>query len=88
MSKIEQIETPDEVLDDEPEESAEDGWRRLALQFDNHRLQALWHLKAMLKDPEKHREQVEKFLAAGPLSGEEVLAQRIKAIAEARISPT
>lgn len=70
---------------DADEESAEAGWRRLALQFDEHRLQALWHLKAMLQDPEKHRPIVEAFLAAGPLSGEAVLAERIKAAAEAQL---
>jgi len=57
-------------------------WRRLALQFDNHRMQALWHLKALLKDPEGHKAAVEKFLSEPPLSGEKVLKQRIKAIAE------
>jgi hypothetical protein len=56
-------------------------WRRLALQFDGHRMQAIWHLKAMLSDPQAHAAEASKFLAAGPLSGEEVLAQRIAAIA-------
>lgn len=57
-------------------------WRRLALQFDEHRMQAIWHLKCMLKDPQGHKDQVEKFLSVGPISGEEVLAERIKAIAK------
>ncbi len=70
--------------DEEQEEDAEAGWRRLALQFDGHRMQALWHLKKMLENPEAHREAAEKFLSAGPLSGEEVLAERIKAIAAAQ----
>ena len=61
--------------------NAETEWRRLALQFDGHRMQALWHLKALLKDPETHRAIAEEFIAAPPLSGEEVLAKRIKAIA-------
>lgn len=56
-------------------------WRRLAMQFDGHRMQALCHLKAMLSDPQAHAAEASKFLAAGPLSGEEVLAQRIAAIA-------
>jgi len=51
-------------------------WRRLALQFDGHRMQALWHLEALLKDP-SHAEQARAFLSAPPLSGEEVLKQRI-----------
>ena len=58
----------------------EDEWRRLALQFDGHRLQALWHLKAMLKDPVLHRAQAERFLAEAPLSGEAVLSERINTI--------
>jgi hypothetical protein len=62
---------------------AEADWRRLALQFDGHRMQAIGHLKAMLQDPQAHREVAEKFLSAGPLSGEEVLAERIKQLAAA-----
>lgn len=71
------------VVESEPEEeeSAEGGWRRLALQFDGHRMQALGHIRALLKDSLSHHEAAEKFLAAGPLSGEEVLAERIKALA-------
>lgn len=72
-----------EAIDDDNDD-AEAEWRRLALQFDGHRMQAIWHLKCMLKDPEAHREAAEKFLSAGPLSGEEVLAQRIEAIAAKR----
>lgn len=55
-------------------------WRRLALQFDGHRMQAIGHLKCMLQDPVAHREEAEKFLKAGPLSGEKVLENRLKAI--------
>jgi hypothetical protein len=58
-------------------------WRRLALQFDGHRMQAIGHLKCMLKDPQAHKDVAEKFLSAGPISGEEVLAERIKALAPA-----
>jgi len=64
------------------QERAESGWRRLALQFDGHRMQAIGHLRSLLQDPARHREQAEKFLAAGPLSGEKVLANRIKAMAK------
>lgn len=63
------------------DESSEAQWRRLALQFDGHRMQALWHLKCLLKDPEAHRGDAEKFLSTPPLSGEKVLEERIKAIA-------
>ena len=71
----------------EPEESAEACWRRLALQFDDHRMQALRHLKAMLKDPEGHRAAAEKFLSEPPLSGVTVLAERINAIELAQRKP-
>ena len=58
-------------------------WRRLALQFDGHRMQALWNLQCMLKDPVAHRAAVEAFLEAPPLDGEAVLAQRIRDICQA-----
>ena len=61
--------------------SSKNEWRRLALQFDEHRMQALWHLKCMLKDPEAHRAIAEGFVNAPPLSGEEVLKQRIQELA-------
>lgn len=57
-------------------------WRDLALQFDNHRMLALWHLEALLNDPSGHAEDAKLFLSAGPLSGEEVLKQRIQEIAD------
>jgi hypothetical protein len=69
---------PNEQQEDD-EESAEDSWRRLALQFDGHRMQALHHLRAMLQDAAKHAPVVTEFLNAPPLSGAEVLAQRIAA---------
>lgn len=56
-------------------------WRSLALQFDGHRMQALWHLKAVLQDPEKHRKKVEEFLSIAPLSGAKVLEERLRDIA-------
>ncbi len=72
----------DSDIDDpaDVEESATDGWRRLALQFDGHRMAALSHLRMLLAEPEKHRAVVEAFLAAPPLSGAEVLAERINEI--------
>lgn len=45
----------------EPDED-DDKWRDVALHFDKHRMQALWHLQAMLKDPEKHADIVRQFL--------------------------
>lgn len=84
---------PDEAgISGEPEVAAEveneDGerqdpaaeWRRLALQFDGHRMQALGHLRALLGNPE-HATSVQDFLNGPPLSGEEVLAQRIASLA-------
>lgn len=55
-------------------------WRRLALQFDDHRMQALGHLRCMVTDADKHRAVAEAFLSAAPLNGEAVLAERIKAL--------
>lgn len=45
-----------------PEPDEEDQWRDVALRFDKHRMQALWHLNAMLKDPVKHADSVRQFL--------------------------
>lgn len=59
-------------------------WRRLALQFDGHRMQAISHLKCMLEFAAKHRDAAEAFLAAAPLSGEAVLAERIAQLAAAQ----
>jgi uncharacterized protein YihD (DUF1040 family) len=56
-------------------------WRRLALQFDGHRMQAIWHLNALLKDP-GHAAQAQAFLSAPPLSGEQVLEDRIAELAQ------
>jgi hypothetical protein len=56
-------------------------WRRLALQFDGHRMEALWHLKALINDP-SHAEKAKAFLAAGPISGEVVLANRLAEMAK------
>lgn len=76
-----QIETLRSELAEEKE--AADNWRRLALQFDNHRLQALWHLKCILHEDSSVDEYkaAEQFLAAPPLDGQAVLAQRIAALA-------
>lgn len=45
-----------------PEPDEEDQWRDVALRFDKHRMQALWHLQAMLQDPAKHADIVRQFL--------------------------
>jgi len=69
---------PAEADDDEE-------WRRLALQFDGHRMQAIGLLKLInhtLKggpafSTEKIQGDIARFLSEPPLSGEEVLAERI-----------
>lgn len=50
-------------------------WRELALQFDNHRMAALWHLKALLQSQE-HAGVAHDFLDAPPMAGHEVVAER------------
>ena len=68
------------------ETEATDAWRQLALQFDGHRMQALGHLRAITRATSfpaigQCIEAAEKFLQLPPLSGEEVLAERIKELA-------
>lgn len=46
----------------EPDDDDDDKWRDVALRFDKHRMQALWHLNAMLQDPVKHADIVRQFL--------------------------
>jgi hypothetical protein len=72
------------------EAEAAENWRRLALQFDNHRMQALGHLKAVV-NPEAvfdAYKTAKAFLNAAPLDGEEVLAQRIAELAAAQAADT
>lgn len=64
-----------------PADDASDEWRRLALQFDGHRMQALAHLRRLLAHPQDHAGAVAEFLAAPPKPGELVLAQRIAELA-------
>ena len=76
-----QIETLRAELAEETE--AAENWRRLALQFDNHRMQAIGHLKAVTNPAacfDKYK-AAKAFLSAPPLGGEEVLAQRIATLA-------
>ena len=65
------------------ETEAAENWRRLALQLDNHRMQAIGHLKAVTNPAacfDKYK-AAKAFLNAPPLGGEEVLAQRIATLA-------
>lgn len=61
----------------------ESDWRRLALQFDAHRMAALAHLRVLLDAPEVHRAAVQKFLAQPPLDGDAVLRVYLQKLAEA-----
>ncbi|EPD3811085.1 DUF551 domain-containing protein [Cronobacter dublinensis] len=71
---------PDPV---EHEDDSEIKWRELALQFDGHRMQAICFLKQILKEfPETEFSSAREFLKSGPLSGEEVLRNRIAALAQ------
>ena len=73
-------------LADETESASE--WRRLALQFDGHRMQALSHLRLLTKHPGDHCAAAVNFLAAPPLSGEQVLADRLAQLSARQASPT
>lgn len=50
-------------------------WRNLALQFDNHRMAALWHLKRLVVYPES-KSCAELFLSEPPMSAHQVVAER------------
>ena len=52
-------------------------WRDLALQFDNHRMSALWHLKTLAVNP-SYAPAVSEFLASPPLPASEIV-QRLTA---------
>jgi len=52
-------------------------WRDLALQFDNHRMTALWHLKTLAVNP-SYAPAVSEFLASPPLPASEIV-QRLTA---------
>ena len=55
-------------------------WRDLALQFDNHRMKALWHLKTLVSDG-AHYDAAEAFLTEPPVPPSE-LQQRLTAADE------
>lgn len=55
-------------------------WRDLALQFDNHRMKALWHLKTLVSDG-AHYDAAAAFLAEPPIPASE-LQQRLTAADE------
>ena len=50
-------------------------WRGLAIQFDAHRMQALWHLRTLISSAD-HADTARAFVAAPPLAGHEVVNER------------
>jgi hypothetical protein len=50
-------------------------WRNLALQFDEHRMLALAHLRRALDTGLQNRKEIELFLQSSPRSGNEISAE-------------
>lgn len=75
------INNPILAVTESKRDSVENDWRKLALQFDGHRMQALSHLRTLLANPETHAGAVTDFLSAAPLTGEAVLTKRIAEMA-------
>lgn len=64
----------DELDDALEDSSAGEHWRNLGLQFDAHRMQALWHLKALLQSRE-HESVAHDFLDSAPAQGGDLHAE-------------
>lgn len=65
--------------------TAEDQWRNLALQFDGHRIEALSLLRYVSEAQDSAEAadrigEIKAFLSKPPLSGEAVLAERIRSM--------
>ena len=56
-------------------------WRNLALQYDRHRMNALWWLRS-IKDGTATIEDIEKFLKSVPDSGETIVKQYLEEVAK------
>ncbi|MEG3033946.1 MAG: hypothetical protein RR877_00465 [Aurantimicrobium sp.] len=56
-------------------------WRNLALQYDRHRMQALWWLRS-IKEGTATTEDIEKFLKSVPDSGETIVKQHLEEVAK------
>ena len=56
-------------------------WRNLALQYDRHRMNALWWLRS-IKDGTATIEDIEKFLKSVPDSGETIVKQYLDEVAK------
>jgi len=86
LDTIDELEDSAPVPSEPDDETSSNSWRRLALQFDHHRMQALHHLRAMVQDSAVHMPHAIAFLSAGPLSGNVVLAEGIAELA-GRMAP-
>lgn len=74
----------------EPQQEEAGGWRDLALQFDNHRIDCLSMLRYVVRSIEEYAtvrdilgeplSSLKEFLSKPPLSGETVLAERVAAL--------
>lgn len=53
-------------------------WRDLALTFDNHRMQALWHLRTMLDSPKQARDAALAFIKDVPKDKAEAAHELVK----------
>lgn len=56
-------------------------WRNLALQYDRHRMNALWWLRS-IKDGTATIEDIEKFLKSVPENGETIVKQYLDEVAK------
>lgn len=71
-------------------------WRDLALQFDGHRMEAFNNLRFIVRQIEEFatvrdilkepNATLKSFLSSPPLPGDQVLEERIKAIADSRLA--
>ena len=53
-------------------------WRDLALTFDNHRMQALWHLRAVVDSPRLARDAAMAFLKGAPKGEAEAARELVR----------
>lgn len=72
LAERDQLRAEVEALREDVE--AGEQWRALALQFDRHRMSAIWHLKALLGSAE-HAGAAHDFLDAPPVQGNVLWAE-------------
>ena len=56
-------------------------WRNLALQYDRHRMNALWWLRSVVEGTAT-KEDIEKFLKSVPENGETIVKQYLDEVAK------